>query len=306
MGVMKNYNRWPHSKTYNEAVESTLFERPQGARVALISGCSSGIGYVTARRLAGAGWIVFGGLRRPGDRDGTAGLRQAGVRPLPLDVTDPRQLRAAIDQVNAEAGRLDALINNAGVDYLGALEDQPDHALRSVMEINFFGAMALTRFALPLMRKTQSTTIIMISSLSGLLGLPGSSAYCASKFALEGATEALRNEVGRFGVRVALLEPGAYATAMGCKRNVPADYPASSPYLPMLEHLAQARAGMADPAAVAALILEVIESGAPRLRYAAGDQAQQVCAHMVNLDDAARQRYARSVTDLEWWHEGDS
>ena len=244
MRNMRNYNRRPRSKTYNDAMESIQSERPRGARAALISGCSSGIGFVTARRLASAGWIVFAGIRRPGDRDGLGLLREVGARPLPMDVTDPLQLRAAIDHVSAETGRLDALINNAGVDYLGALEDQPEHALRSVMEVNFFGAMALTRFALPLMRKTQPTTIIMISSLSGLLGLPGSSAYCASKFALEGATEALRNEVGRFGVRVALIEPGAYGTAMGGKRSVTADYPPSSPYLPMLEHLAQARAAL--------------------------------------------------------------
>ena len=284
-------------------MESTQSEEPRGVRVALISGCSSGIGYVTARRLAGAGWVVFAGLRRAGDRDGRRLLREVGARPLPLDVTEPLQLRAAIDQVSVETGRLDALINNAGVDHLGALEDQPEHALRSVMEVNFFGAMALTRLALPLMRKSLHSTIIMISSLSGLLGLPGSSAYCASKFALEGAAEALRNEVARFGVRVALIEPGAYATAMGAKRRVSADYPPSSPYLPMLEHLAQARAAPAAPEPVADLILEVIESGAPRLRYPAGEQAQQVCAHLARLDDAARQRYARTVTDLEWWHE---
>lgn len=285
-------------------MESTQSESPRGARVALISGCSSGIGYVTARRLASTGWIVFAGLRRPSDRDGLGPLRQVGARPLPLDVTDPLQLRAAIDQVSADTGRLDALINNAGVDYLGALEDQPEHALRSVMEINFFGAMALTRSALPLMRRSRHSTIIMISSLSGLLGLPGSGAYCASKFALEGAAEALRNEVARFGVRVALIEPGAYATAMGGKRGVAADYPPSSPYLPMLEHLAQAPAALAEPSPVADLILEVIESCAPRLRYAAGEQARQVCAHLTSLDDTARQRYARTVTDLEWWYEG--
>jgi NAD(P)-dependent dehydrogenase (short-subunit alcohol dehydrogenase family) len=220
-------------------------------------------------------------------------------------VTRGAELRAAIDRIAAEAGRLDALVNNAGVDYLGAAEDQPEHALRSVMEVNFFGAMRLTGLALPLMRKCRPSTIVMISSLSGLIGLPGSSAYCASKFALEGATEALRNEVHRFGVRVALIEPGGYATAMSGKRVLAADYSQASPYLPMLNHLAQSSAPFADPTPVAELIASVIESAAPRLRYAAGEQAGEVTAYLATLDDAARQRYARSVTDLEWWHDGN-
>jgi NAD(P)-dependent dehydrogenase (short-subunit alcohol dehydrogenase family) len=273
-------------------------------RVALISGCGSGIGRVTARHLAEAGWIVFAGLRRGADGDAGAELRAEALRPLPLDVTKQGDLRSAIDRVSAETGRLDALINNAGIDCLGALEDQSDHALRAVMEVNFFGAMALTRLALPLMRSARRSTLIMVSSLSGLLGLPGSSAYCASKFALEGATEALRNEVGRFGVRVALIEPGAYATAMGSKHSLPADYAQGSPYLPMLRHLALPQSAGADPKLVAELILAVIESEVPRLRYAAGDQARDVMAHLATLDDAARQRYARSVADLEWWHDG--
>jgi NAD(P)-dependent dehydrogenase (short-subunit alcohol dehydrogenase family) len=284
-------------------MESGQSEFSSSARVALVSGCSSGIGNLTAHRLASAGWLVYAGLRRL-DEPTVARLQARSIRPLPLDVTKGAELRAAIDRIAAEAGRLDALVNNAGVDYLGAAEDQPEQALRSVMEVNFFGAMRLTGLALPLMRKCRPSTIVMISSLSGLIGLPGSSAYCASKFALEGATEALRNEVHRFGVRVALIEPGGYATAMSGKRGLAADYSQASPYLPMLNHLAQSSAPFADPTPVAELVASVIESAAPRLRYAAGEQAREVTAHLATLDDAARQRYARSVTDLEWWLDG--
>jgi NAD(P)-dependent dehydrogenase (short-subunit alcohol dehydrogenase family) len=282
---------------------STPCESSGAVRVALVSGCSSGIGNVTARRLARAGWIVFAGLRRS-DRPTEARLAEEGLRPVPLDVTDAAQLRSAVDAVRGTAGRLDALVNNAGIDCLGALEDQPEEALRSVMEVNFFGAMALTRLALPLMRKAGRGTIVMVSSLSGLLGLPGSSAYCASKFALEGASEALRNEVSRFGIRVALIEPGGHATAMSGKRRLPANYLPSSPYLPMLEHLANSRPACADPAPLADLILAVIDSAAPQLRYAGGQQAQEVVARLATLDDCTRQRYARAVTDLGWWHNG--
>jgi NAD(P)-dependent dehydrogenase (short-subunit alcohol dehydrogenase family) len=136
------------------------------------------------------------------------------------------------------------------------------------------------------------------------LGLPGSSAYCASKFALEGATEALRNEVGRFGVRVSLVEPGGFASAMSGKRVLAANYPADSPYVPMLRHLAGARPAIADPTPVAELVLSIIDSTAPRLRYPAGNQAVDVVARLATLDDESRQAYARTVTDLDWWNEG--
>ena len=278
------------------------FGRSHESRVALVSGCSSGIGRLTARRLARAGWVVYTGLRRPDDTSESAD-HPPGLRPLTLDVTNPAQLRSAIDQVSSQSGRLDALVNNAAIDSLGAVEDQPEEILRSVMEVNFFGAMALTRLALPLMRQGQGGVVVMVSSLSGLIGLPGSSAYCASKFALEGAAEALRNEVGRFGIGVALIEPGAYATAMSAKRRLSPHCPASSPYRHMLEHLARPPASPeADASPVADLILEVIESGAPQLRYPAGAQAQAVVAHLATLDDAGREQYARRVADLEWWH----
>src|SRR5580698_6949160 len=211
------------------------------ARVALVSGCSSGIGQLAAGTLVRAGWIVYAGLRTLAETQTAFAAESDQLRPLPLDVSDSGQIRAAIGRVQSETGRLDALVNNAGIDRLAALEDQSEQELRTIMEVNFFGALALTRAALPLMRARKKSVIVMVSSLSGLIGLPGSSAYCASKFALEGATESLRNEVDRFGVRVALVEPGAYATAMSSKRSVPADYALSSPYLPMLEHLAQAR-----------------------------------------------------------------
>ncbi len=303
---IRNTHRRTRGKTYNHTMQSHQSELPRVVRVALVSGCSSGIGHVTARHLARAGWIVFAGLRRGDDQGAFANLQAQGLRPLPLDVTDGAQIRAAIERVGAEMGRLDALVNNAGVDHLGAFEDQSEHALRTIMEVNFFGAVALTRRALPLMRKGHQATIVMVSSLSGLLGLPGSSAYCASKFALEGATEALRNEVDRFGVRVCLIEPGGFASAMSSKRILPVDYPQSSPYLPMLKHLAQARPALADPTPVAELILEIIESAAPRLRYAAGEQAREVISRLAALDDAARQRYARAVTDLDWWQDASS
>ena len=273
-------------------------------RVALVSGCSSGIGRLTVSRLIRAAWVVYAGLRRLDDRGVVAGLEAEGARPLPLDVTDAAQIRAALQRISSESGRLDALVNNAGVDSPGAVEDQPEHALRGVMEVNFFGALALTRAALPLMRQGPRGAVVMLSSLSGLIGLPGSSAYCASKFALEGASEALRNEVGRFGVGVAIIEPGGYASAMSGKRVLPVDYPPSSPYLPMLAQLTRAPAAEADASPVADLILEVIESGAPNLRYPAGEQARTVVAGLNALDDQARQRYARSITDLGWWHDG--
>lgn len=286
------------------AMDPVQFESKDGPRVALVSGCSSGIGKATARRLADAGWTVYAGQRRLGASE-VSPCRGEGVSPIALDVTDETQMRAAIERISTETGRLDALINNAGVDHLAVVEEQADVALRAVMEVNFFGAMALTRLALPLLRRRSPSFIVMVSSLSGLLGLPGSSAYCASKFALEGAAEALRHEVARFGVRVVLVEPGGYASALNAKRLGASRDPAS-PYAPMLDHLARAPEPTADPSGVALCIIEAIESGAPLLRYPAGGQALAVMASLSTLDDVARQRYARTVTDLEWWNDGKS
>ncbi|HUL18809.1 MAG TPA: SDR family NAD(P)-dependent oxidoreductase, partial [Steroidobacteraceae bacterium] len=196
-------------------------------------------------------------------------------------------------------GRLDALINNAGVLAAGPLEELPEGALRAVMEVNFFGAIDLTRTFLPLMRKNRDGVIVMVSSLSGLIGLPFDGAYAASKFALEGASESLRYELEPFGLKVALVEPGAYNTPLGDATRAAST--TSSEY-PQFKRLRAARAAQApsgaDPAEAARIIVDTITQHAPQLRVPCGAQALAATQQLRGLEGAARRDFALAAAGI--------
>jgi len=270
------------------------------ARVALISGAASGIGLATAARLVDSGWTVYAGFRPEGR---SAPPRQAQPRGqlhwLPLEVTDAAARRAALREIERAHGRLDALINNAGIHAGGPLEEVPEGTLRQVMEVNFFGAIALTRTFLPLMRLAGGGVILMVSSLSGLIGLPFDGAYAASKFALEGASESLRYELEPFGVKVVLLEPGAYATALAA---TPPGAGATPSAYRQFEQLRHARAGQgahgAAPAEAARIIEETLLQHAPQLRVPCGAQALSVTEQLRTLAGDARRDFALAAAGV--------
>jgi NAD(P)-dependent dehydrogenase (short-subunit alcohol dehydrogenase family) len=181
--------------------------------VVLVTGCRSGFGLLLAEEAARRGHTVYAGLRDPTiDQDlrkRTAGL---AVHPIALDVTVAEQRKAAVDRIVAEHGRIDALINNAGAPLGGFMEEVDEDELRGVMEVNFFGIWLLTKAVLPVMREQGSGTVVMMSSRSGRLAFPGLGSYSASKFALEGLSEAWRHELRPFGIGVYLVEPGPFRT----------------------------------------------------------------------------------------------
>jgi NAD(P)-dependent dehydrogenase (short-subunit alcohol dehydrogenase family) len=270
-------------------------------RVALITGAASGIGRATAERLARADWAVYATFRPQGRSAPPRGQgADARIRWLPLDVSDESARRAALRVIESAHGRLDVLVNNAGVLATGPLEEIRERALREVMEVNFFGALNVTRTFLPMMRRQSGGGIIlMISSLSGLIGLPFEGAYAASKFALEGASESLRYELEPFGIRVALIEPGAYATALTNFERPP--HGTASAY-PAYEQPHSARAARisrdADPAEVAALIEDTIARGAPQLHVPCGAQAHAIVARLRTLSESERREFALRAADL--------
>lgn len=284
--------------------------------VVLITGCSSGFGSAGALAFGRAGDTVYASMRnieRGAALIETAQAEGLDIRALALDVTQPDQFAPAIDNIVAESGGLNILVNNAGVLRPGAFEDLDDAALREVMETNFFGPMRLTRAVLPQMRSQRGGCIIMISSLSGVAGLPGDVAYTASKFALEGATEALRHEVDRWGIRLALVEGGLYATGIFDANTtagnlLPDDYPPDSPYRILVEHnLRELRARLPDamdPAIVADLLVEISRSDGRQLRWPADDIARGVLAKMFGQSDAERDKFLRGVSGSEWWSGG--
>jgi NADP-dependent 3-hydroxy acid dehydrogenase YdfG len=175
----------------------------------LITGCSSGIGEATAARLVRSGWDVYATARRP---ETLSALADAGCTTLALDVTDGGSMTSAVDAVLRGAGKIDALVNNAGYSQSGALESVDVDDVRRQFETNVFGLLRLTQLVLPSMRAQRSGRIVNIGSMGGKLTFPGGGAYHASKYAVEALSDALRFEVAGFGIRVVLIEPGLITT----------------------------------------------------------------------------------------------
>ena len=189
------------------------FRSPSAANSVLITGCASGIGKATALRLARSGeWRVWATARRP---DSLGELAAAGCRILALDVDDENSMRAAVAAIEAEDGVVSALVNNAGYQQSGAVEEVPVERLRRQFETNVFGPMRLTQLVVPGMRRQGWGRIVNMSSMGGKLTFPGGGAYHGSKHALEALSDALRFELGGFGIDVVVIEPGLIRTAFG-------------------------------------------------------------------------------------------
>jgi len=279
--------------------------------VVMITGCSSGFGEVAALEFARRGHRVFAAVRKQADADALAArARDAGLEleTLLLDVTDRRAIAGVIDRVIASAGRIDVLVNNAGVNALGSFEDMLEADLERAMQTNFYGPVWLTRAVLPHMRAQASGRIIMVSSLSALIGLPGDPFYCASKAALQNAAEGLRHEVSRFGIHVSVIEPGLFRTRMPEKTAAGGSVPPGSPYAPLIDFLTRRSrvrldAGD-DPRRIAVLLADIAESDHPKFRYPAGPQAEQVVAKLDSLTRDERDALIPSINDTEWWSAG--
>jgi NAD(P)-dependent dehydrogenase (short-subunit alcohol dehydrogenase family) len=182
-------------------------------RVWLITGATSGFGLALTNAAVAVGDRVVGAARGPGRLDDLVTAHPDLVSAVQLDVTDAEAGRRVVDDVVARHGRIDVLVNNAGRTQVGALEETTDDELRALFDLHFFGPAALTRAVLPHMRRQGGGTVVQMSSVGGQVTAPGFGAYCATKFALEGLTETLAQEVD-FGVRFLIFEPGAFRTGL--------------------------------------------------------------------------------------------
>ena len=178
----------------------------------LVTGCSTGIGRAIARAALEKGYRVAVTARDVSRVEDLVSDFPDRSLPIALDVTVPEQVRAAVTETEAAFGQLDVLVNNAGYGYLAAVEEGEDAEIRKVFETNYFGVISMIKAVLPGMRSRRSGHIINISSTTGLIGNPGVAYYSSSKFALEGLTEALSKEMAPFGIKVLLVEPGAFRT----------------------------------------------------------------------------------------------
>jgi NAD(P)-dependent dehydrogenase (short-subunit alcohol dehydrogenase family) len=246
-------------------------------RVVLITGCSSGIGRAAARRFAVEGFRVYASMRRPeqgADLRSEAATRGWALSTPALDVTSDASVGAAVAALHAETGnRLDVLVNNAGYYLLGPLEETGADELRALYETNVVGVQRVTRAVLPAMRARGAGAIVNISSVAGRVAVPVAGAYHSSKWALEALSETLRYELRPFGIRVAIVEPGPFRTALHDKEVRPADFGRpDSPYRPLVEEYQRRSHAMKrrDPDAVVDVILRAATSARPRLRWAVG------------------------------------
>ena len=242
-------------------------------RVVLVTGASSGVGKSTAHLLSRHGFTVFGTSRNPVSAD-----RDTGVEMLSLDVCSDDSVRACVDEVVGRTGRIDVLINNAGYELAGALEEITLDEARAQFETNFFGVVRMVNAVLPLMRQQRRGRIINVGSLSALVAMPFLGVYSASKSALAGYTEALRHEVKPFHVHVSLTEAGFLKTPMMHRRtrgaHQIADY---SPWRErVLEAIRVAEENGPGPDVVATTLLKIATSPAPRFQYLIGRQAKTV------------------------------
>jgi NAD(P)-dependent dehydrogenase (short-subunit alcohol dehydrogenase family) len=241
-------------------------------RVILITGCSSGIGRATAIEAAARGHRVFATARNP---ETLRDLESRGrIRALALDVTDAASIRDAVASVLAEAGQIDALVNNAGYGQYGAAEDVTAEEWRRQFDVNLFGAIEAARAVLPAMREKRRGTIVNVSSVAGKIAIPFAAPYCASKHALEAFSDALRVEVAPFGIRVAVIEAGPIETRFGNRARAGVARLISSPGPYSLRYRNAERAmdtdfqaGKLPPEAVARVVVEAIEAANPKTRY---------------------------------------
>lgn len=183
-------------------------------KVWLVTGAGSGFGRAIAEAAVAAGDVVVGAVRRPETLDDLVAAHPDQVEALRLDVTDVAAAGAAVRDVVDRHGRIDVLVNNAGRTHVGAVEETTDQELRDLFDLHFFGPTALVRAVLPHLRERRSGAIVQMSSMGGQMSFAGFGAYSATKFALEGLSEALADEVREYGIKVLIVEPGAFRTSL--------------------------------------------------------------------------------------------
>lgn len=254
----------------------------------LITGTSSGLGRATAKHFHARGWNVVATMRAPEQETELTQLERTLV--TRLDVQDIKSIQSAVDAGLAKFGRVDALVNNAGYGAYGPLEATPLEKIRRQFDVNVLGLLATTQALLPHFRANRSGTIINISSVGGRLAFPLGTLYHGTKFAVEGLSEALHYELGPFGVRVKIVEPGGMKTDFGGRSLDLSNDPKLTEYQPLVQAvvgvLGPMMANGSPPEFIAEVIYAATTDGTDQLRYEAGADAVQLLAGRRAVDDA--------------------
>ena len=265
----------------------------------LVTGCSTGIGRATAQHLARRGHTVYASARR---LESIADLEAAGCRLLALDVTDEASMADAVRAVQAEHGAVGALVNNAGYSQSGAVESVPMDEIRRQFETNVFGLVRMCQLVLPAMREQRAGRIVNVSSMGANFTFPGGGIYHATKYAVEAISDALRFEVGGFGIRVSIIQPGLIRTNFGeAAASAVGRAEAEGPYGGFNAAVAQetrdvyvkgaARHLGGPPEAVARAIERAITSKSPKIRYRVTPSARVLIGQRALMTDGMWDRF---------------
>jgi len=272
------------------------------SKVAVVTGSSSGIGYETSLLLARNQFTTYATMRNLSKGDGLREIASKEKIPLnvtELDVNNDSSVDNTIDDIVRENGRIDILVNNAGYDLFGSLEELSLEEIKQQFETNVFGVIRATKAVIPTMRKQGNGTIVNISSVGGRIGLiPFNTAYHASKFALEGFTESLRQELAEFNINIILIEPGFISSNFMDNIKTTKGFDSNkSPYAKTVQQVFQGFqpmiASSSHPTEVAHAILNAINSPSPELRYPVGKDAESIFKARTELSDRKLEQWVR-------------
>lgn len=271
----------------------------------LITGCSTGIGFATAELMARSGHTVYATMRNPQRSPELAQLAERDNLPitiLPMDVDSDESVSAAVADVLAQAGQIDVLVNNAGIAPVGAVEELPFEVIQQVMQTNYFGTVRCIQAVLPGMRQRRSGCIINVSSVAGEIYSACFGAYCATKAAIEALSESLAGEVGQFGIRVALVQPGVIDTPLIEKADAVPAYTVYPTHARLKAYLAASVANHVPASAVAEMIQAVASGSQTTFRNPVGADAAPLLGWRTSLSD--EDWVAVGALDEETWIAG--
>ncbi|MEK3786315.1 oxidoreductase [Paenibacillus sp. FSL K6-1230] len=270
----------------------------QQAKVWFITGCSTGFGRYIAKQAIASGYKVVVTARNVEQvKDITAGNEDSTLA-LPLDVTKQDQIESAVAATIEKFGRIDVLVNNAGIGYFSSVEESVEEETRKMFEINFWGLMHMTNAVLPQMRAQKSGHIINFSSIGGLTSFPTLGYYHATKYAVEGVSESLSQELAPFNIHVTLIEPSGFRTDWGGRSSVKTDTAIPELKESIVGQMLQSQDQMAgqeagDPAKAAAAVIQIVETSTPPLRLLLGQMAYQAATH----------KFTNLLASIEEWKE---
>lgn len=275
----------------------------QRESVAVVTGSSSGNGFETSLLLAKNGFYTYATMR---NLEKSARIKEVAkkdslpIEVLQLDVTDDKSVTDAIDVISNRQGRIDVLVNNAGYEQHGPVEELSMEEIKTQFETNFFGAVRVMKAVLPMMRKQRSGTIVNVSSIGGKIGVPLNSAYVGSKFALEGFSESMKYELEGFGIKVILIEPGAVNTNyLENSRQAQKAMNPDSPYAELSKMVSEGvrerfkETSSSSPMQVAEVILTAIKSEKPNTRYLVGNDATAINERRKSSSDSELERWIK-------------